>query len=119
MLPWPTALSPTPLPQEITRFLRNPGKPAVLAMSRPDPKKNLTTLVRCAALRCALLCCAAPAVGRLSELGDGLCGCAPTTVAYTSLATTVLCRCMFQCCRWTRLGGTPCCASWPTWCLSW
>lgn len=33
------------LPQEITRFLRNPGKPAVLAMSRPDPKKNITTLV--------------------------------------------------------------------------
>ncbi|KDD73052.1 hypothetical protein H632_c2586p0, partial [Helicosporidium sp. ATCC 50920] len=32
--------------QDIARFLRNPLKPAVLAMSRPDPKKNLTTLVR-------------------------------------------------------------------------
>ena len=32
-------------PQEISRFLRNPLKPAVLAMSRPDAKKNLATLV--------------------------------------------------------------------------
>ncbi|KAL6771420.1 hypothetical protein ACKKBG_A26295 [Auxenochlorella protothecoides x Auxenochlorella symbiontica] len=32
--------------QDIARFLRNPLKPAILAMSRPDPKKNLVTLVR-------------------------------------------------------------------------
>lgn len=32
--------------QDIARFLRNPLKPAVLAMSRPDPKKNITTLVK-------------------------------------------------------------------------
>lgn len=32
--------------QEISKFLRNPHKPAILAMSRPDPKKNLTTLVK-------------------------------------------------------------------------
>ena len=31
--------------QEIARFLRNPRKPAILAMSRPDAKKNITTLV--------------------------------------------------------------------------
>ena len=31
--------------QEIARFLRNPLKPAILAMSRPDAKKNITTLV--------------------------------------------------------------------------
>ncbi|KAL4458202.1 hypothetical protein ABPG75_013067 [Micractinium tetrahymenae] len=34
-----------PIWKEITRFLRNPLKPAILAMSRPDPKKNITTLV--------------------------------------------------------------------------
>lgn len=32
--------------QEIFRFLRNPRKPAILAMSRPDAKKNITTLVK-------------------------------------------------------------------------
>ena len=53
----PATHPPHALLQEITRFLRNPGKPAVLAMSRPDPKKNLTTLVRCAGLCCAVLCC--------------------------------------------------------------
>lgn len=31
--------------QEIGRFLKNPRKPAILAMSRPDAKKNITTLV--------------------------------------------------------------------------
>ncbi|KAI8477407.1 MAG: hypothetical protein J3K34DRAFT_515747 [Monoraphidium minutum] len=32
--------------QDIFRFLRNPRKPVILAMSRPDAKKNITTLVR-------------------------------------------------------------------------
>lgn len=32
--------------QEIFRFLRNPRKPTILAMSRPDAKKNITTLVK-------------------------------------------------------------------------
>ena len=32
--------------QEIARFLRNPRKPAILAMSRPDAKKNIATLVK-------------------------------------------------------------------------
>ena len=32
--------------QDIARFLRNPLKPAILAMSRPDTKKNLHTLVK-------------------------------------------------------------------------
>jgi sucrose-phosphate synthase len=32
--------------QEIARFLRNPRKPVILAMSRPDAKKNITTLVK-------------------------------------------------------------------------
>eukprot|EP00898_Chlorokybus_atmophyticus_P003387 jgi/Chlat1/4049/Chrsp26S04101 len=32
--------------KEISRFLRIPRKPAILALCRPDPKKNVTTLVR-------------------------------------------------------------------------
>lgn len=28
------------------RFLTNPHKPMILALSRPDPKKNITTLVK-------------------------------------------------------------------------
>jgi sucrose-phosphate synthase len=32
--------------QEVARFLRNPLKPAILAMSRPDHKKNITTLIK-------------------------------------------------------------------------
>ncbi|KAI3435641.1 hypothetical protein D9Q98_001699 [Chlorella vulgaris] len=35
-----------PIWKDISRFLRNPLKPAILAMSRPDHKKNLTTLVQ-------------------------------------------------------------------------
>jgi hypothetical protein len=35
-----------PIWQEIFKFLRNPRKPVILAMSRPDAKKNITTLVR-------------------------------------------------------------------------
>ncbi|KAL3619956.1 sporulation-specific protein 2 [Castilleja foliolosa] len=31
---------------EIMRFLTNPHKPMILALSRPDPKKNLTTLIK-------------------------------------------------------------------------
>lgn len=30
---------------QINRFLRNPGKPVILAMSRPDAKKNILGLV--------------------------------------------------------------------------
>lgn len=37
------------------RFFTNPHKPIILALSRPDPKKNVTTLLRaygeCQALR--------------------------------------------------------------------
>ncbi|TMW93960.1 hypothetical protein EJD97_010949 [Solanum chilense] len=40
---------------EIMRFFVNPHKPMILALSRPDPKKNVTTLLRafgeCQALR--------------------------------------------------------------------
>ncbi|KAF5837580.1 hypothetical protein DUNSADRAFT_4151 [Dunaliella salina] len=32
--------------KQIGRFLRHPGKPVILAMSRPDAKKNVTSLVR-------------------------------------------------------------------------
>lgn len=28
------------------RFFSNPRKPMILALARPDPKKNLTTLVK-------------------------------------------------------------------------
>ncbi|CAL5416741.1 unnamed protein product [Camellia sinensis] len=31
---------------EVLRFLTNPHKPMILALSRPDPKKNLTTLLK-------------------------------------------------------------------------
>ena len=38
-----------PIWKEIARFLRNPRKPAILALARPDAKKNL---VRCCDRRC-------------------------------------------------------------------
>lgn len=31
---------------QVMRFLANPHKPIILALSRPDPKKNITTLLR-------------------------------------------------------------------------
>ena len=40
---WPTR---PPIEKEITRFLAAPGKPMILALSRPDPRKNITTLIR-------------------------------------------------------------------------
>ncbi|XVF37962.1 hypothetical protein REPUB_Repub20aG0056600 [Reevesia pubescens] len=41
--------SPKAMPaiwSEVMRFLTNPHKPMILALSRPDPKKNITTLVK-------------------------------------------------------------------------
>eukprot|EP00899_Mesostigma_viride_P015876 jgi/Mesvir1/2428/Mv22163-RA.1 len=35
-----------PIWRELARFLRHPRKPVVMGMSRPDPKKNITTLVK-------------------------------------------------------------------------
>nr|XP_024384326.1 probable sucrose-phosphate synthase 2 isoform X2 [Physcomitrium patens] len=35
-----------PIWDEIMRFFTNPHKPMILALARPDPKKNLTTLLR-------------------------------------------------------------------------
>lgn len=35
-----------PIWGEIMRFFSNPRKPMILALARPDPKKNLTTLVK-------------------------------------------------------------------------
>ncbi|KAH6816225.1 sucrose phosphate synthase 3F [Perilla frutescens var. frutescens] len=43
------ASSPRAVPSiwsEVMRFLTNPHKPMILALSRPDPKKNITTLVK-------------------------------------------------------------------------
>ncbi|PSS08427.1 Sucrose-phosphate synthase like [Actinidia chinensis var. chinensis] len=40
----PTSPDP-PIWPEIMRFFTNPRKPMILALARPDPKKNLTTLV--------------------------------------------------------------------------
>jgi sucrose-phosphate synthase len=31
---------------QIMRFFTNPRKPVILALARPDPKKNITTLVK-------------------------------------------------------------------------
>lgn len=41
----PTAPDP-PIWSEIMRFFSNPRKPMILALARPDPKKNITTLVK-------------------------------------------------------------------------
>lgn len=41
----PTSQDP-PIWTEIMRFFSNPRKPMILALARPDPKKNLTTLVK-------------------------------------------------------------------------
>ncbi|XP_075516423.1 LOW QUALITY PROTEIN: putative sucrose-phosphate synthase 2 [Primulina tabacum] len=41
--------SPKAIPSiwaEVMRFLSNPHKPMILALSRPDPKKNITTLLK-------------------------------------------------------------------------
>ncbi|MEN8259527.1 MAG: HAD family hydrolase [Pseudomonadota bacterium] len=35
-----------PIAQQIGRFLRDPEKPMILALSRPDERKNISTLVR-------------------------------------------------------------------------
>jgi sucrose-phosphate synthase len=35
----------TPIAQEIRRFLQEPDKPLILALSRPDPRKNIAALV--------------------------------------------------------------------------
>lgn len=35
-----------PIWSEIMRFFTNPHKPMILALSRPDPKKNVTTLLK-------------------------------------------------------------------------
>ncbi|GAB2267231.1 sporulation-specific protein 2 [Dionaea muscipula] len=35
-----------PIWSEVMRFFTNPHKPMILALSRPDPKKNITTLVK-------------------------------------------------------------------------
>ena len=35
-----------PIAAELTRFLREPRKPLILALSRPDERKNIATLVR-------------------------------------------------------------------------
>lgn len=35
-----------PIAAEIKRFLRQPGKPIVLALSRPDERKNIATLIK-------------------------------------------------------------------------
>ncbi|GAB2216140.1 hypothetical protein Droror1_Dr00023908 [Drosera rotundifolia] len=38
--------SPPPIWAEVMRFFSNPRKPMILALARPDPKKNITTLVK-------------------------------------------------------------------------
>ncbi len=39
--------SPSPeVARELEKFLRNPKKPAILTLARPDPRKNLSTLVK-------------------------------------------------------------------------
>ncbi|KAG0560445.1 hypothetical protein M758_10G176100 [Ceratodon purpureus] len=43
-----------PIWEEIMRFFSNPHKPMILALARPDPKKNLTTLLKAFGERQAL-----------------------------------------------------------------
>ncbi|KAK8655005.1 hypothetical protein V6N13_107597 [Hibiscus sabdariffa] len=42
---YPSSPDP-PIWSEIMRFFSNPRKPMILALARPDPKKNITTLVK-------------------------------------------------------------------------
>ncbi len=35
----------SPIAQDIQRFLRDPNKPLILALLRPDPRKNISTLI--------------------------------------------------------------------------
>ena len=41
----PKITAPMPIADELARFLREPRKPAILALSRPDERKNIATLV--------------------------------------------------------------------------
>lgn len=41
----PKITGPMPIADELARFLREPDKPAILALSRPDERKNIATLV--------------------------------------------------------------------------
>lgn len=41
----PTAPDP-PIWADVMRFFSNPRKPMILALARPDPKKNIMTLVK-------------------------------------------------------------------------
>lgn len=36
----------TPIEKEVSRFLSDPDKPMILAISRADPRKNITTLIK-------------------------------------------------------------------------
>ena len=38
--------APPPIVKELNRFLREPDKPIILALSRPDERKNIATLVK-------------------------------------------------------------------------
>jgi len=42
----PGSPDPPPIWSEIMRFFSNPRKPQILALARPDPKKNIMTLVK-------------------------------------------------------------------------
>ncbi|MCO5548382.1 hypothetical protein L7F22_001839 [Adiantum nelumboides] len=42
----PASKPDPPLWDEILHFFRNPAKPIILALARPDPKKNIPTLVK-------------------------------------------------------------------------
>ncbi|CAA7039067.1 unnamed protein product [Microthlaspi erraticum] len=42
----PQSAADPPIWSEIMRFFSNPRKPMILALARPDPKKNLVTLVK-------------------------------------------------------------------------
>jgi len=40
------SVSRTTIARQVKRFLRTPGKPIILAISRPDERKNLSTLIK-------------------------------------------------------------------------
>ncbi|GLC43067.1 hypothetical protein PLESTM_001427200 [Pleodorina starrii] len=44
--PQPSVFTEPPIWREVHRFLRNPAKPVILAMSRPDAKKNVAALIK-------------------------------------------------------------------------
>jgi sucrose-phosphate synthase len=62
----------TPIGQQIRRFLREPYKPLILALSRPDPRKNIAALVDayCGSARLQALANLLIVAGNRDDIGE-------------------------------------------------